>query len=44
MELPPDPPEWELYDLEADSGQFQNLFAGPSHAETLKRMQGFLHD
>lgn len=44
MELLPDPPEWELYDLASDPGQFQNLAADPVHAETLKRMQRLLHD
>jgi len=44
MELLPDPPEWELYDLASDPGQFQNLAADPVHAETLKRMQGLLYD
>jgi N-sulfoglucosamine sulfohydrolase len=44
MELLADPPEWELYDLEADPWQFHNLAADPAHAETLKRMQGLLRD
>jgi N-sulfoglucosamine sulfohydrolase len=44
MELMADPPEWELYDLEADPWEFHNLSADPAHAATLKRMQGLLHN
>jgi len=44
MELLANPPEWELYDLEADPGEFHNLSADPAHAVTLKRMQRVLLD
>lgn len=34
-----DPPEWELYDLQADPWEFENLAGKSDYAETLARLQ-----
>lgn len=44
LEFAADPPEYELYDLQADPWEWKNLAALPEHAETLKRLQTALVD
>ena len=38
------PPEFELYDLEADPWEFRNLSGDPEHAEALQRLQAALEE
>lgn len=38
------PPEYELYDLEADPWEMEEISARPEHAETLKRLKEALLD
>ena len=39
-----DPPEWELFDLESDPCELNNLWDAPEHAEVRARMLSALED
>ena len=39
----PEPPEWELFDLEADPHELHNLYNEPEYAETVRQLKAELH-
>jgi arylsulfatase A-like enzyme len=39
----PRPPEWELFDLEADPQEMRSVYADPSYADTVRDLKDELH-
>lgn len=42
-ETEPDPPEWELFDLEKDPYELNNVYNDPAYAEEVRRLKEELH-